>query len=388
MFPDLYIHKGKTKITISEKKINKCDLLSLENDAKKKLNSFPSFDYLCDTGEDYDINNLKYFEKIIEKIEAVFAKNQIQVLSKKISTMPVFTKIEFFVNESQVEQVLKLQQILYKVLDIGKFIIMAKDNSIRFEIINVKYGKISFKYLVSNCKNADHLPIGIDIEKNIIFFNTEKNKIITIYGKMGSGTNMAIFSLVLSFCYFNNPLDSTVKIINNSSRDNLHIFDTLSKTVHVNHDCLTDSEEISDYFTNLISTKQIKKTLIVFENFDKYISSSSKNRSSFIEFLKAIKSSSNIYLILTCYEVSVDSAGDDIFNLMENKLVYKLNNETESVSLLKTPIANLLYGNGDGYILDESNVKNRIQTCYIGRNEINNIIDIINTFYLAVNKIN
>jgi hypothetical protein len=297
--------------------------------------------------------------------------------------MPIFSQITFTINEDKIETAISLQEILYKNLNIGKFIIITNSNDIIFEIINIKYSKISFKYLLNENTENNHLPFGINISKNIVFFDLDNEKVLTIYGKLGSGFNIAISSLILSFCYFNSPSTSSIKFIN-PIEENLYIYENFKKILHVDKECLITNEKIVDYLKKLMIQKDCdKKTIIIFENFDKFCGYSIPNRDLFIDFLKFIKNTKSLYLILATNEVNSNSAGDDIYSLLDSKIVFKLSTVKESVSLLKTPAASLLYGSGDGYLLNSINQKNRVQTCYIGKVEVNYTIDIINTFYQA-----
>jgi hypothetical protein len=71
-----------------------------------------------------------------------------------------------------------------------------------------------------------------------------------------------------------------------------------------------------------------------------------------------------------------------IYEHIDTKCILRLETEQESLWVFDTYRGVQLFGNGDGFFVDDkAKTKTRFQTCYLNVNELVEIIKIVKTFY-------
>ncbi|MDR3249631.1 MAG: hypothetical protein LBS95_00970 [Mycoplasmataceae bacterium] len=386
MFPRLFQNEitseYKMKITqIKESKIVEPDTVLIKSDIAINNATLPSIDYLLDTSENNNQENLQFVEEQAFLINKILRDNNIKTMKQKFNVMPIFSQIIYTLkDEDEVDDLLKYQFELYKKLNIGKFIISTRKNTVTFEILNPTPSKISIKNILKKIGSKKLLPVGIDINDKSVFFDIENNHSLAIYGTTGSGVSMLVLILIFSYIYLNRPDDAQVILLSPDKNGKI-IFDNFSSLPHFKKAPALSIDECHVIIDEYMNDSSKRKSLIFFDSFEKFFANNFKRRQLFIAFLKKVNESKNTTLILSSKIVDNNSAGDDVYSLINEKYVLRLNSENESTSILKTDQAYNLYGTGDGFIVKKGEDKVRMQICYVGVNEVRYITKVISFFY-------
>jgi hypothetical protein len=104
-----------------------------------------------------------------------------------------------------------------------------------------------------------------------------------------------------------------------------------------------------------------------------------------IELLKNILGSgprAGVSIILLSVTANNETLEPTIYDQMDAKFILKLESQNESLRMFDNYRGIQLYGHGDGYFFDvKAEKRTRFQACYMNAEELNQIINIIQTFY-------
>jgi hypothetical protein len=377
---NLFSKKTEEPILLEEK-----DLVTNLEQIKEEIShdkaELPNANYLIDTSVNNDVKNMSTVEKHLEIIKNVLNDYKIGISKIETNIMPIFSQIIFNVQKNEfIDDVLKLQNVFSEKLKNTQFIIVNKEKTFTFEFINEHASKICLKNLLRKVKNKDVLPVGIDLEKNVVTFDLEDSHTTFIAGKPGSGGNMITNSLIAGFAYLNEPTKSDIILMDVDS-ENKKFLNNFNSLIHVHTGATYGIKKCEEMIKKILVTGINKKTLVVFNDFEKFVKYSYENRKLLIDLLKYAKSIKRLFIVLTTNVIDNDSAGTDIYSLFENKFILKTNSANESYSLLNSNRAFELYGYGDAYFIYKDELKKRMQSIYIGKDELDEIVNIINLFY-------
>ena len=123
--------------------------------------------------------------------------------------------------------------------------------------------------------------------------------------------------------------------------------------------------------------------LLIFNDFNEIV----KGNYQYLGLLRNILvdgQNCGIKIILAANNVTSEVIDQNIYNNVKTKLILRLETENESLQIFDSYRGSQLYGNGDGYMFNESpDDKIRFQTCYLNQRELDEIVKIISTFYQA-----
>lgn len=397
-------HRGDVKVpTTSDATIAMC--ANTQEDT-------PPISFLTDTSIDHYQENKVYSENIIKQIKEFNDSYHLDIKYEKSIVMPLFTEIYWLVDQQETtDQFIKNEIAISKYTKLNEFNISFKQNQIRFEYLNQKPSKVSIKSILSanSIKTNDtNAIIGIAYANSPLTLNFAKHGSILLLGAKGSGVNMLLSSILLSYAYLNAPKTTTIDII---AKDENVITNNFMGLPHVNN--VSTIEIVGDNIGNVIKQyhdeierrKQIfakhdidqfhtyqkmlknntewevlKTQLLVFCDFDQI----TRDNIGYIPTIKKILTEGKqygIHLILIANEVTYNVIDQAIFNEIGVKLVLKMNNENESLQIFDNYRGYQLYGNGDGYYFEKKSAeKIRFQTCYLNQNELIETINIIKKF--------
>jgi DNA segregation ATPase FtsK/SpoIIIE-like protein len=379
--------EGETQINLQEGSVAKVNLAVIQHDIMSGEVETPLFDYLIDNGEDNDVINMGFADDCAKKISDVLEQYKISVKKEpKINVMPIFTQIIYNIEDDKVDDVLKLQNDIASKLTITKFVIFVKGNNVIFELINKQPSKVSLKSILKKVGHKDRLPIGEDIDKKPVFLDLEKNHSAIVLGRVGSGIATVLTNLLVSYAYVNNPKQYEIVLIS-TEKGSKGLINNFGKIPHIKSGVVYGNNNIATFIKKVNSGTYSKDNLLIlFDDFSKYTANSNVDRELLIDLIKKANNSSKINVVLFSNVVDNNSAGDDIYNSIKCKYILKTNTQNESIAILNSPQAYSLYGSGDGYYLNPENEKSRIQVCYMGGKELQNIVEIISFFYIELAK--
>jgi DNA segregation ATPase FtsK/SpoIIIE-like protein len=357
------------------------NLEMLKTEIKNDTIVLPSIDYLTDTGVNNDVENMSITENHLNIIKTILSDYNIEVNKISSNIMPIYSQIIVEIKKTeQIDDVLKLQNIFSEKIKDGKFIIVNRNKEFTFEITNEHMSRVCLKTLLRKQKGKEKLPVGIDIEKDTISLNLEDDHTVFVVGKHGSGTTMILNTLIMGFAYTNEPQKSEIMLLDGNKHENsLHVL--FKDLPHIHNKNNINSEKYVELFTKIVEEGVKKKTLIIFNNFEEFLKGSFENRKLLISLIKYANTTKKLYVVIASNVIDNDSAGTDIYSLICDKFILKTNTANESISLLNSNRAFELYGFGDCYYIHNEEKKQRMQSIYLGKEEVNTIIEIINTFY-------
>ncbi len=258
---------------------------------------------------------------------------------------------------------------------------------------------IAIKDIIKEIDFSNYYCLGIGkfIDRKVYYVNALYEPNLAIYGSTkGDGRGMLLSNIILSLA-----------IINSKKLVNINLIDLSNKTIRN----LSNLPQVSNYYSNFDEAKEFLENLknkmnqrlelikrsgcisiheyntknkntqimpietIAINNLDELIS---WDRSYFSnEFFKLLEKSFEAGFI---FIISFGTINDDTLQLTKyfnNIITLRLNSESESNKLIGESYAKYLWGNGD-MILKTNDIICRLQSPYVNRDEMNEIINQIN----------
>jgi DNA segregation ATPase FtsK/SpoIIIE-like protein len=328
---------------------------------------------------------LKVAAEVEKKIINIMKGNKIDFKKTSVNIMPIYSQIMFELNsEAACDDILNNKINIFENIYSEKTAILIRGNTITFEILNKSPSKISYKSLfLRSPKNK--LPLGLSIDKKVALLNFDDSKNTFIAGEKGSGTTMVMITIIISFAYTSNPKNSEIIILEDEKQTS-SLLKTFEKLPHLIKKDTFGNAKCKSTIESFIGNQANKKTLIVFNLYDEFTKVSNVHKELLIKLLEYANKNKNVLVVLTTQSVNNDSASEDIYKEFSNKLLLRTKTEQESIDIIGNPRAYQLFGYGDCLFVNKDGEKDRIQTCYISKNEINSIIAVITTFFNTLNN--
>lgn len=407
-----FLKKNKKDI-----KVNKVRKDDIKMAAQQEEAQTPPFSFLTDTSVDNYQANKNYADKVNSSIISFIKEKKFNISYSKTIVMPLFSEIYYDVdNQTTIDNFLKNELEFAEFTKLKEFNVSFRGTELRIEFINPKPSKVSIKNILSNNNveaNMNNALIGYRYPNSPLFINLASSPTLMIVGKKGSGSSMLLSCLILTYSHLSDPSKYTIDII---SKEGSNIFNSFKSLPHIKSismlDMVNDNignvlqkynqeiierknlfnqcnanniEQYNQICTN-VNLAPLDTKLLIFNDFDQII----KNNFQYLSLLRTILVEGKNYgirTVLVATSVNSEVLDENIYNNIQTKLILKLGSENESLQIFDNYRGSQLYGNGDGYIFNESaQNKSRFQTCYLNQAELNQIIKIITTFYQAKSK--
>ncbi|MDE7221927.1 MAG: hypothetical protein K2N40_01495, partial [Ureaplasma sp.] len=336
----------------------------------------------------------------IAKIDDFFKKNNIN--SKLFDTEIMYQSFTLkykFLSKSDLRSVKSL---------ISKFKEENLDNEFEYwfeeNVLNISekaslQSIIAIKDIIKEIDLANHYCLGIGkfVDRKVYYINALYEPNLAIYGSTkGDGRGMLLSNIILSLA-----------IINSKKLVSINLIDLSNKTIRN----LSNLPQVSNYYSNFDEAKEFLENLTKKMNERLEIIKRSdcmsiheynvKNKNSKImpietiainnldelmvwdksyfanEFTKLLEKSFEVGFI---FIVSFGAINDETLQLSKyfnNVITLRLNSESESNKLIGETYAKYLWGNGD-MLLKTNDTICRLQSPYVNRDEMNEIINQIN----------
>ena len=370
---DLSKQKGDVKV----ESVNKNEIKNIANNSNLDT---PPITLLSDTSVDNYQKNKVEAERVRDAIIKFSNDKSINLEFKKCIIMPMFSEIYFEADSMMtIEYFLKNE---VEVTNYTQFNVSYKGNELRLEYINKWSSKVSIKSILSSQMvdtNKNNLVVGYSYLNQPLLMNLTNDTSILVIGKKGSGTGMLLSCLAITYAFLSTPDKFNIDII---SKDPSNNFNSLKHLPHVKSfstlDITNDNigNMLLSYNNEIIDRK-------IFNDFNEIV----KGNYQYLGLLRNILvdgQNCGIKIILAANNVTSEVIDQNIYNNVKTKLILRLETENESLQIFDSYRGSQLYGNGDGYMFNESpDDKIRFQTCYLNQRELDEIVKIISTFYQA-----
>ena len=404
---DLSKQKGDVKV----ESVNKNEIKNIANNSNLDT---PPITLLSDTSVDNYQKNKVEAERVRDAIIKFSNDKSINLEFKKCIIMPMFSEIYFEADSMMtIEYFLKNEVEVTNYTQLKEFNVSYKGNELRLEYINKWSSKVSIKSILSSQMvdtNKNNLVVGYSYLNQPLLMNLTNDTSILVIGKKGSGTGMLLSCLAITYAFLSTPDKFNIDII---SKDPSNNFNSLKHLPHVKSfstlDITNDNigNMLLSYNNEIIDRKNAfeqlsasnideyniaaKETgqelmptkLLIFNDFNEIV----KGNYQYLGLLRNILvdgQNCGIKIILAANNVTSEVIDQNIYNNVKTKLILRLETENESLQIFDSYRGSQLYGNGDGYMFNESpDDKIRFQTCYLNQRELDEIVKIISTFYQA-----
>lgn len=267
------------------------------------------------------------------------------------------------ISETHLEVILKRKFLFYK-----------EASRIIIEAPNKVKEMLTIKSLLLKAVNSDLIPIGIEINDTILYFNPIVNQNIIISGEIGSGVRTFIKSFIISLIF---RLKDNFELILCDFLDQFgdlkflsNLFYPINKKVELLDDLLDEltielekrlnmiNEFGVDNYLNLnkalLNKKidQIKPIFLIINDLDTLRSRSYNTSNKLIYFLK-FGYKTGIHLIMINRTCGINN---QIIANTKTKLILKTNSLEQSFEILNSKNAYSLIGNGDSLMVLDINI--------------------------------
>jgi DNA segregation ATPase FtsK/SpoIIIE-like protein len=384
--------------------------VEIKQEASKPDQNTPPISFLTDTSVDNYFNNKSEAEKSQTVIAKFIKKLGVESSYQKTTIMPQYTEINFEVDsKTSIDEILKSQNELLRILKLESFNISFKGNVVRFELPNKDSSKISMRQILNSVSNIqpNESIVGLTLENTPLVLDIHKHPNSVIIGRRGSGGAMLLTCMLISLAYLNAPShmdfiilsplgDKSLKHLDSLPHMQYPVISELDESVAKMHDVLKTIddregklkeagaktlEEYNKYQS--VATARLKEVVLVISSYDKLLKNNLQNVEILSEILQR-GSKVGITVILLAINVNNESVEPKIYDQTVSRFILRLESEHESLKMFDSYRGVQLCGNGDGYYIDaNSNKKTRFQACYLNANELVETIKIIKTFYLT-----
>ena len=186
------------------------------------------------------------------------------------------------------------------------------DNEIRIKVLNMKRSTLSLKELLEevNEKSDNMIPLGLNEEDNVIYFDLSKDKNLLVTGVTGTGKTNLFNNIIMNILM---KKDDTEIIILDSQGINYNSYDKVCKVVNKEKDIIDEIKNIRYEFEKRVKNNNRNRIVVFIDEVYEIIKMSMEVKDD-INYLLEVGSTMNIHLI-----ISTDSVLDDDINYLFDK---------------------------------------------------------------------
>lgn len=186
------------------------------------------------------------------------------------------------------------------------------DNEVRIKVLNMKRSTLSLKELLEevNEKNDNMIPLGLNEEDNVIYFDLGKDKNLLVTGVTGTGKTNLFNNIIMNILM---KKDDTEIIILDSQGINYNSYDKVCKVVNKEKDIIDEIKNIRYEFEKRVKNNNRNRIVVFIDEVYEIVKMSMEVKDD-INYLLEVGSTMNIHLI-----ISTDSVLDDDINYLFDK---------------------------------------------------------------------
>ncbi len=186
------------------------------------------------------------------------------------------------------------------------------DNEIRIKVLNMKRSTLSLKELLEevNEKSDNMIPLGLNEEDNVIYFDFSKDKNLLVTGVTGTGKTNLFNNIIMNILM---KKDDTEIIILDSQGINYNSYDKVCKVVNKEKDIIDEIKNIRYEFEKRVKNDNRNRIVVFIDEVYEIVKMSMEVKDD-INYLLEVGSTMNIHLI-----ISTDSVLDDDINYLFDK---------------------------------------------------------------------
>lgn len=245
------------------------------------------------------------------------------------------------------------------------------DNEIRIKVLNMKRSTLSLKELLEevNEKNDNMIPLGLNEEDNVIYFDLSKDKNLLVTGVTGTGKTNLFNNIIMNILM---KKDDTEIIILDSQGINYNSYDKVCKVVNKEKDIIDEIKNIRYEFEKRVKNNNRNRIVVFIDEVYEIVKMSMEVKDD-INYLLEVGSTMNIHLI-----ISTDSVLDDDINYLFDKddiskLCFYLTTRSEYNRFLDDIVDEKL--GKDGIYSSMNNKLTRISVPLVEDNEIERVVN-------------
>ena len=186
------------------------------------------------------------------------------------------------------------------------------DNEVRIKVLNMKRSTLSLKELLEevNEKSDNMIPLGLNEEDNVIYFDFSKDKNLLVTGVTGTGKTNLFNNIIMNILM---KKDDTEIIILDSQGINYNGYDKVCKVVNKEKDIIDEIKNIRYEFEKRVKNNNRNRIVVFIDEVYEIVKMSMEVKDD-INYLLEVGSTMNIHLI-----ISTDSVLDDDINYLFDK---------------------------------------------------------------------
>ena len=245
------------------------------------------------------------------------------------------------------------------------------DNEIRIKVLNMKRSTLSLKELLEevNEKSNNMIPLGLNEEDNVIYFDFSKDKNLLVTGVTGTGKTNLFNNIIMNILM---EKDDTEIIILDSQGINYNSYDKVCKVVNKEKDIIDEIKNIRYEFEKRVKNDNRNRIVVFIDEVYEIVKMSMEVKDD-INYLLEVGSTMNIHLI-----ISTDSVLDDDINYLFDKddiskLCFYLTTRSEYNRFLDDIVDEKL--GKDGIYSSMNNKLTRISVPLVEDNEIERVVN-------------
>ena len=245
------------------------------------------------------------------------------------------------------------------------------DNEIRIKVLNMKRSTLSLKELLEevNEKSDNMIPLGLNEEDNVIYFDFSKDKNLLVTGVTGTGKTNLFNNIIMNILM---KKDDTEIIILDSQGINYNSYDKVCKVVNKEKDIIDEIKNIRYEFEKRVKNNNRNRIVVFIDEVYEIIKMSMEVKDD-INYLLEVGSTMNIHLI-----ISTDSVLDDDINYLFDKddiskLCFYLTTRSEYNRFLDDIVDEKL--GKDGIYSSMNNKLTRISVSLVEDDEIERVVN-------------
>lgn len=245
------------------------------------------------------------------------------------------------------------------------------DNEVRIKVLNMKRSTLSLKELLEevNEKNDNMIPLGLNEEDNVIYFDLGKDKNLLVTGVTGTGKTNLFNNIIMNILM---KKDDTEIIILDSQGINYNSYDKVCKVVNKEKDIIDEIKNIRYEFEKRVKNNNRNRIVVFIDEVYEIVKMSMEVKDD-INYLLEVGSTMNIHLV-----ISTDSMLDDDINYLFDKddiskLCFYLTTRSEYNRFLDDIVDEKL--GKDGIYSSMNNKLTRISVPLVEDNEIERVVN-------------
>lgn len=245
------------------------------------------------------------------------------------------------------------------------------DNEIRIKVLNMKRSTLSLKELLEevNEKSDNMIPLGLNEEDNVIYFDFSEDKNLLVTGVTGTGKTNLFNNIIMNILM---KKDDTEIIILDSQGINYNSYDKVCKVVNKEKDIIDEIKNIRYEFEKRVKNNNRNRIVVFIDEVYEIVKMSMEVKDD-INYLLEVGSTMNIHLI-----ISTDSVLDDDINYLFDKddiskLCFYLTTRSEYNRFLDDIVDEKL--GKDGIYSSMNNKLTRISVPLVEDNEIERVVN-------------